>query len=331
MALIAIIPPGMTEITINGLHQWDYGQTLEIHSADLPTMVEVHFACAGMKEAVVHSCNAVEGVAEVPIPDRCLEQTAPIITWVYAIGETSGTTIKTLTLTIAPRARPTIPVGEVPTAVADKYTEAVVAMNDAVAKVGDGRIIAAKAVFAETAMNDRDGNKLATAKELTDGSLVVKKASHDKSGRPFEQYLCSNIYGYVYVPEYAEDAPCVIKGGVVSLKLTAYNDNSFTTVAATVHLMIDLAYDYGQGVYSQAFYLPVYNLKDYTYTQHLYRLYFEFFTERDAVDPITSHMGYHVYIESVTSDGSSYRYRLHDKNVKLHCKYLTIYSDEIGG
>ena len=153
MALKAIIPSGLSEITVNGLHQWDYGQTLEIHSADLPTMVEVHFACAGMKEAVVHSCNAVEGVAEVPIPDRCLEQTAPIIAWVYAIGETSGVTIKTLTLTIIPRARPAIPVGEVPTAVSDKYTEAVAAMNDAVEKVEDGRVIAAHAINSTYALS----------------------------------------------------------------------------------------------------------------------------------------------------------------------------------
>ena len=77
MNIKAIIPSGQTEITVNGLHQWDYGQTLEICSNDLPAVIEVHFACSGMTEAVVRSCSSYEkdGIqtATAIIPDRCIE------------------------------------------------------------------------------------------------------------------------------------------------------------------------------------------------------------------------------------------------------------------
>ena len=68
------------------------GQTLEIRYAGLPAVVEVHFACANMDEAIVRSCAALEGVASVEIPDRCVEQTSPITAWVYFIDGTEGHT-----------------------------------------------------------------------------------------------------------------------------------------------------------------------------------------------------------------------------------------------
>lgn len=129
MTLKAIIPKGQTELTVNGLHQWDYGRKLEIHSDELPAVVEVHFACAGMKDAVVRVCEAVDGVATAVIPDRCLEQTTPITAWVYVIDDTAGFTAKTITLPIIPRTKPQ-PSGTVPEEYTDKYTEAITAMND---------------------------------------------------------------------------------------------------------------------------------------------------------------------------------------------------------
>jgi hypothetical protein len=95
--------------------------------------------------------------------------------------------------------------------------------------------------------------------------------------------------------------------------------------------MVDLAYSYGQDIYSQAFYLPSYNLKDGTYAQHPYRLYFEFFTTPDEGEEYSQRMSYYVYIDTLSDDGSYSRQRLYDKNVKLYCKYLTMYPDEIGG
>lgn len=134
MNLKAIFPSGATELTVNGLHQWDYGRKLDIHAPDLPALVEVHFACSGMDEAIVRVSSAVGGVASVAIPDRCLEQSSPITAWVYEVGETSGQTIKTLTLNIKARTRPQAE-GTIDPETSDKYTEAVGAMNDTIARM----------------------------------------------------------------------------------------------------------------------------------------------------------------------------------------------------
>lgn len=139
MALKAIFPPGLVETTVNGLHQWDYGQQLEIQSEDLPGLVEVHFACTGMTEAVVRFCETFQSDASTPtavaaIPDGCLEQTSPITAWVYFLGESSGTTCKTITMPIIPRTRPQ-PRESVPEEFSDVYTEAVEEINHLVEKI----------------------------------------------------------------------------------------------------------------------------------------------------------------------------------------------------
>lgn len=169
MSLKAFIPSGQTALTVNGLHQWDYGQKLEIHDDDLPALVEVHFACAGMTEAVVRSCSVVQGVAEVVIPDQCLEQTTPIVAWVYEVGESSGATIKTITLTVAQRARPQ-PGGTVPTAISDKYTELIAAVNEQVAALTEGNVTVARALTADTAA-------LATKAATADQAALATKAT----------------------------------------------------------------------------------------------------------------------------------------------------------
>ena len=155
MNIKAIIPAGITEITVNGLHQWDYGRKLEIHSPDLPAIVEVHFACAGMTEAVVRSCTATNGVAVAAIPDICLEQTSPITAWVYLVGESSGATAKTVTLTVIERTRPQ-PTETIPEDISNKYTEAISAMNDAVDDIINGEYkvkSADHAIVADNATN----------------------------------------------------------------------------------------------------------------------------------------------------------------------------------
>ena len=166
MILKAIIPPGQTEITVNGLHQWNYGCMLEIYSNELPEgLVEVHFACADMESAVVRSCSTYGGVVEAAIPDQCLEQTSPIVAWVYALGETTGTTIKTIRLPIIPRTRPQSG-SSIPETVSDKYTEAVAAMNQLVGQVENTVTHAKDEVYAEI------------AKEIQNGTLIVGEASH---------------------------------------------------------------------------------------------------------------------------------------------------------
>lgn len=134
--LIAKFPDGISEITVNGLHQWNYGQQLQIEASDLPALFEVHFAHPGIKDAIVRSCAAVNGVATVAIPDICLEQSRTIQAWIYEIKETAGKTTKTIRLNVIKRVRPAVG-GDVPNKTSDKYTEAVAAMNEVVANMPD--------------------------------------------------------------------------------------------------------------------------------------------------------------------------------------------------
>lgn len=148
MNLQAIFPAGVTELTVNGLHQWDYGRKLEIHADDLPVMLEVHFACPGMDKAIVRSCSAADGIAEAVIPDQCLEQNAPVVAWVFEVGATSGMTTKTITMPVIARAQPQ-PGATVPTETSDRYTEAIAAMLEAVEDVKSGNVLVARASYAE--------------------------------------------------------------------------------------------------------------------------------------------------------------------------------------
>ena len=171
MSIQAIFPPGQTEITVNGLHQWDYGRQLEIRSDDLPAMVEIHFACQGMKDAPVRVCNAVSGVATVTIPDLCLEQTTPVTAWIYEVRTTSGKTIKTVTLPISARLRP--PATEsIPEEFSDKYTEAMAGFNEAVETLKDGSVVVAKAMQATNA-DEADTATLSEGLDLQDNKNLV--------------------------------------------------------------------------------------------------------------------------------------------------------------
>jgi hypothetical protein len=68
MAIKVHFSAGETTKRTSALYQWDYGQQLEIESADLPTLVEVHFACPDMSEAIVRVCSVNNGIALFPFP-----------------------------------------------------------------------------------------------------------------------------------------------------------------------------------------------------------------------------------------------------------------------
>lgn len=106
MGIKAVFPAGVTEITVHGLHQWDRGQTLEIHDSTLPSVIEVHFANCDAREAVVHSAPVTNGVATVSIPNECLIKTTPMMVWIYEIARTSGRTVRTIRVPLTPRAKP---------------------------------------------------------------------------------------------------------------------------------------------------------------------------------------------------------------------------------
>lgn len=150
MKLNAIFPAGVTDITVHGLHQWDYGRELVIQAPDLPAIVEVHFACPGMTEAVVRVCSVSLGAATAVIPDVCLEQTQPVTAWVYFVSETSGHTALTVTLPVIARTRPA-PSESIPAQVYDRYTELIGEVNAAVDSLAEGDVTVHHALNADNA------------------------------------------------------------------------------------------------------------------------------------------------------------------------------------
>lgn len=175
MSIKAIFPAGVDALTVHGLHQWDYGQTLEIAHPDLPAVVEVHFAPVGVKEAVVRVVEAANGETEVSVPDALLEQSRPILAWVYVVGNTSGTTMLTVTMPLQARARPAA-AGPVPAPVSDKYTEALGAINGLVDSLKAGNVTVARALAADKASE--------ATKATKDGQGNEIAATYAKSNKP---------------------------------------------------------------------------------------------------------------------------------------------------
>lgn len=152
MSFKVVLPTDRNTVTVSGLYQWDYGQELEIEAVSIGSeIVEVHFACAGMSEAIVRSCSFSNGVGTVTIPDGCLEQASTITAWIYRISGSTGHTWKTITLPVTARTRPSI-ARELPQDIADKYTELITEVNEAVENLESGNVTAANAKLAEEAL-----------------------------------------------------------------------------------------------------------------------------------------------------------------------------------
>ncbi len=137
MPIRAIFSEGVNTLTVSGLHQWDYGQKLEIHGLALPALIEVHFACLNMAEAVVRIGTTADGVTTVAIPDGCLEHDTPLRAWVYVVDTASGRTEKTIMLPIEARTKPQGAESRQPFVV-DEYAEAIDQINKAVDGWRDG-------------------------------------------------------------------------------------------------------------------------------------------------------------------------------------------------
>lgn len=180
MPIKVIIPSGQTEITVHGLHQWDYGQRIEIHDVDLPGLIEVHFACLGMDEAVVRSCSVVDGVATAAVPDLCLEQTTPITAWIYIINGTRGETQKVIHLPIIARTRPAAS-ESVPDEYTDKYTELVTAAGAVIAEaesIKDAMGNEMQDILDGAVDNVTNSAAERVSNGISQGTITVTKASH---------------------------------------------------------------------------------------------------------------------------------------------------------
>lgn len=135
MNIQATLPTGVTEITVHGLHQWDYGRKIEIKAAALSgqAVVEVHFAYAGLTEAVVRTCSVSALTVTAAIPDECLEQTAPVLAWVFCPTSTEGFTILKVTMPVNPKTKPASLPTNPPSDYSNQYTQLIKAANDLLA------------------------------------------------------------------------------------------------------------------------------------------------------------------------------------------------------
>ena len=107
MTIKVAFAPGESSATIDPLHQWDFGQFLEIESADFASgSAEAHFSCLEMTEAIVESCTVSNGCYTVKIPDSCLETGDDITAWIYEILGSNGKTTKIITIPVIARPRP---------------------------------------------------------------------------------------------------------------------------------------------------------------------------------------------------------------------------------
>ena len=151
MAFKVQIPIGESLVTVRGLYQWDYGQNLEIECSEIGSeIMEIHFAYPSISEAIVRACTFANGIGTVLIPDECLEQTGVITAWLYKVDGTQGHTIKTISLPINPRTRPSID-RTIPSEYVDKYGQLIEEVNEAIDAIENGNVTAAKALLANTA------------------------------------------------------------------------------------------------------------------------------------------------------------------------------------
>ena len=179
MAIKVLFSPNQNTITVGGLYQWDYGRVLEIECTELGSeIMEVHFACRGMEEAIVRPCTFSSGIGTVTIPDRCLEQTNDITAWIYKVESTQGHTVKTITLPVVARTRPSKSV-DIPTEHIDRYAEALTQINEAVDRLEHGTITAAKATHSVSADGATTAASAATATHATYADRAGSATSAD--------------------------------------------------------------------------------------------------------------------------------------------------------
>lgn len=182
MAIKALFTEGTTSITLTPLFQWDYGQELEIEAAGLPSLIEVHFACKDMNEAVVHTCSCVDGIATVAIPDRCLEHAGEITAWVYEIDGSAGRTIYIIKIPITARTRPARS-ESIPQAVQDTYTQLITEVNELLEALQSGAVTvgyATKAGLADKATAADSATTATSANTAGSATSAVNDGNGDK-------------------------------------------------------------------------------------------------------------------------------------------------------
>lgn len=174
MAIKVQFPVGESNVTAGGLYQWDYGQVLEIECTEIGSeILEVHFACPNMSEAIVRSCTFSNGVGTVTIPDECLEQTSSITAWLCRRDSAQRRTIKTIVLPLTTRTRPGNMLDDVPVSYTDAVGQLIEEVNEAVDALENGNVTVAKATTADTAGHATTAGSATSATYATSAGRAV--------------------------------------------------------------------------------------------------------------------------------------------------------------
>ena len=93
-------------VSVEKLHQWDVGQSLQISGLDLYVAPMVHFATKAEDTAYVVQSEMSNGNINVVIPDKVLSHGYPIIAYVYYESGLDKKTIKSVTIPVVKRQKP---------------------------------------------------------------------------------------------------------------------------------------------------------------------------------------------------------------------------------
>ncbi len=228
MAIKVVFPADSHTATVQGLFQWDYGQVLEIEAADMGNeIVEVHFACTNMSEAIVRPCSFSNGIGTVTIPDQCLEQASTITAWVYKIVGTEGHTVKTITLPITARTRPSV-ARDIPQEVSNRYTELITEVNEAVDDLEKGKITVAKAINADTAARATTAGNASSANYATSAgsAATATKAYQNEKGKSLSNILSCAVDGYTLYDRGLDAGANTIEGGLIAFRISCIETDS---------------------------------------------------------------------------------------------------------
>ena len=257
MAIIVNFKVGETAATGSGLFQWDYGQVLEIHSPDIGSeLMEVHFACANMAEAIVRPCSFSNGVGTVTIPDQCLEQASTVNAWLYQIEGTQGHTIKVMNLPITARTRPSI-ARDVPQEFVNRYTELITEINEAVNALEQGDVTASNAQSAVRASYAANAGNAESAAYATSAGLADRatNATNDKNGKDItETYLKRSYHNDIRYIRGSGSAGAFV-GGLLSFKIESldYGSGAVLKTLGVARVIVDVQCN----CYSSVFGIPL--------------------------------------------------------------------------
>lgn len=247
MSITVNFKVGEIAATGSGLFQWDYGQILEIHAADIGSeLMEVHFACGNMTEAIVRPCSFSNGVGTVTIPDQCLEQTSLVSAWLYKIEGAQGHTIKTIQLPITARTRPSI-ARDIPQEFVNRYTELITEINEAVNALEHGDVTASNAQSAVRASYATNAGNAESAAYATSAGSADKatNATNDKNGKDItETYLKRSYHNDTRYIRGSNDAGAFV-GGLLSFKIESLEYQSATVkkTIAVARVVVDVQCD----------------------------------------------------------------------------------------